>query len=112
MTIRKQPSGRFYAVLKSGRSYVTGRTFNTKRAAQAWLARERAALAGGVDPRAGRATVRTLLPVLLDERRHFGIHGRRRDPPLGPDRVGSPIDQRGDRPGDHTGVDHPHKKVA
>ena len=70
MTIRKQPSGRFYAVLKSGRSYVTGRTFDTKRAAQAWLARERAALAGGVDPRAGRATVRTLLPVWLDERKH------------------------------------------
>jgi hypothetical protein len=39
MTIRKQPSGRFYAVLKSGRSYVTGRTFNTKRAAQVWLVR-------------------------------------------------------------------------
>jgi integrase len=70
MTIRKQPSGRFYAVLKSGRSYVSGKTFDTKRAAQAWLARERAALAGGVDPRAGRATVRTLLPVWLDERKH------------------------------------------
>jgi integrase len=39
------------------------------RAAQAWLARERAALAGGVDPRAGRATVRTLLPLWLDERK-------------------------------------------
>lgn len=26
MTIRKQPSGRFYAVLKTGRSYVAGRT--------------------------------------------------------------------------------------
>ena len=70
MTIRKQPSGRFYAVLKSGRTYVSGKTFDTKRAAQAWLARERAALAGGVDPRAGRATVRTLLPVWLDERKH------------------------------------------
>jgi integrase len=70
MTIRKQPSGRFYAVLKSGRSYIAGRTLDTKRAAQAWLARERAALAGGVDPRAGRATVRTLLPVWLDERKH------------------------------------------
>ena len=70
MTIPKQPSGRFYAVLKSGRSYVSGKTFDTKRAAQAWLARERAALAGGVDPRAGRATVRTLLPVWLDERKH------------------------------------------
>jgi hypothetical protein len=36
MTIRKQPSGRFHAVLKLGRSYVAGRTFDTKRAAQAW----------------------------------------------------------------------------
>jgi hypothetical protein len=70
MTIRKQPSGRFYAVLKSGRSYIAGRTFDTKRAAQAWLVQERAALAGGVDPRAGRVTVRTLLPVWLDERKH------------------------------------------
>jgi len=70
MTIRKQPSGRFYAVLKSGRSYVAGRTFDTKRAAQAWLARERAALEGRVDPRAGRATVRILLPIWLDERKH------------------------------------------
>jgi len=29
MTIRKQPSGRFYPVLKLGRSYVAGRTFDT-----------------------------------------------------------------------------------
>lgn len=70
MTIRKEPSGRFRAVLKSGRSYVTGRTFSTRREAQAWLQRERAGLAGGVDPRAGRATVRSLLPVWLAEREH------------------------------------------
>jgi integrase len=68
--IRKQPSGRFRAVLKSGRAYVAGRTFDTRREAQAWLARERAALAGGVDPRAGKASVRSLLPVWLEERRH------------------------------------------
>lgn len=70
MTIRKEPSGKFRAVLKVGREYVAGRTFDTKREAQAWLARERAAIAGGVDPRAGRATVRSLLPVWLEERRH------------------------------------------
>jgi integrase len=57
-------------VLKVGREYVAGRTFDTKRDAQAWLMRERAALAGGVDPRAGRATVRSLLPVWLEERTH------------------------------------------
>lgn len=70
MTIRKQPSGRWFAVLKSGRAYVGGRTFATRREAQAWLARERAALSGGIDPRAGRSTVRVLLPVWLEERRH------------------------------------------
>ena len=70
LTIRKLPSGRWFAVLKSGRSYVSGRTFDTRRDAQAWLAREQAALAGGVDPRAGRSTVRALLPVWLEERKH------------------------------------------
>ncbi len=69
MTVRKLPSGKFYAVLKSGRAYVAGRAFNTRREANAWLARERAALAGGVDPRAGRASVRSLLPVWLAERK-------------------------------------------
>jgi integrase len=57
-------------VLKSGRAYVAGRTFDTKREAQAWLARERSSLAGGIDPRAGRETVRRLLPVWLEERQH------------------------------------------
>ena len=47
LTIRKLPSGRWFAVLKSGRAYVSGRTFDTRRDAQAWLAREQAALAGG-----------------------------------------------------------------
>ena len=67
MTIRRE-NGRFRAVLKSGRTQVASRTFDTKREAQAWLTRERAGLAGGVDPRAGKAQVRTLLPVWLEER--------------------------------------------
>lgn len=70
LTIRKQPSGKWYAVLKSGRTYVAGKTCAMRREAQAWLTRERASLAGGVDPRAGRPTVRVLLPIRLDERRH------------------------------------------
>jgi integrase len=37
---------------------------------QAWLTRELAALAGGIDPRAGRATVRSLFPVWLEQRKH------------------------------------------
>ena len=70
MTIRKQPSGKWFAVLKSGRAYAAGRTFDTKREAQAWLAREKWALARGIDPRAGRETVRRLLLVWLEERQH------------------------------------------
>ena len=70
MNPKKLPSGKWYAILKSGRAYVAGRAFETQREAKAWLARERAALAGGIDPRAGRPLVRTLLPVWLDERRH------------------------------------------
>jgi integrase len=69
MTVRRE-RGRFRAILKSGRTYVAGRTFDTKREAQAWLTREQASLAGGVDPRAGRPQVRSLLPVWLEERQH------------------------------------------
>src|SRR5688572_25986564 len=70
MSVKKLPSGRWFAELKSGRSYVTGKAFDSRREAQAWYGRERAVLAGGVDPRAGRATVRTLLPTWLEVRRH------------------------------------------
>ncbi len=69
MSVRKLPSGRWHARLKAGRQYVAGKTFDTKRDALAWLARERAAMAGGIDPRAGRTIVRRLLPVWLEERR-------------------------------------------
>lgn len=69
MSVRKLPSGRWHARLKSGRQYVAGKTFDTKREALAWLARERAALAGGIDPRAGRTPVRRLVPIWLEERK-------------------------------------------
>lgn len=69
MSVRKLPSGRWHARLKSGRQYVAGKTFDTRRDAQAWLARERAAIAGGIDPRAGRTVVRTLLTNWLEERK-------------------------------------------
>lgn len=69
MTVGKTPNGRWRAQLKSGRQFVASKTFDTKREADAWLARERAALAGGVDPRAGRQRVRELLPRWLDIRR-------------------------------------------
>lgn len=69
MSVRKLPSGRWHARLKSGRQYVGGKTFDTRREALAWLARERAALAGGIDPRAGRTLVGRLVPVWLEERK-------------------------------------------
>jgi hypothetical protein len=70
MTIRKLPSGRFQAIVKAGRTQVCSKSFPTRREAQAYYAREKAALDGGVDPRAGRASVRSLLPVWLEERKH------------------------------------------
>lgn len=70
MSVRKTPRGRWRGVVKSGRQQVASRTFDTRREAQAWVTRERAALAGGVDPRAGRRTVRVLVPEWLEEREH------------------------------------------
>lgn len=69
MSVVKLPSGRFRAKLKSGRVDVASKVFDTKREASGWLAREQAALAGGVDPRAGRERVRDLLPRWLEVRR-------------------------------------------
>ena len=68
VSVRKTPGGRWRGVVKSGRDQVASRTFDTRRQASAWVARERAAIAGGVDPRAGRRTVRALLPEWLQER--------------------------------------------
>lgn len=61
MTVRKTPNGRFRAQLKSGREFVTSRTFDTKREANAWLRREQAALDGGYDPRAGKERTSVVL---------------------------------------------------
>lgn len=69
MTIRKTPSGRFRAKLKSGRVDVASKVFDTRREAKAWLDREGAALSGGVDPRAGRERVRPLVDRWLQVRR-------------------------------------------
>ena len=68
MSVRKEPNGRFRAVLKSGRQYVTSKTFDTKREATEWLSRERAALVGGIDPRAGRVRTRVLVEQWLEVR--------------------------------------------
>ena len=68
MTIIKR-NGRYYAKLKSGRNFVAGRTFDTQREAKARLARERAALDGSVDPRAGRERMREAVGRWLEIRR-------------------------------------------
>ena len=74
MSVRKTAGGRWRGVVKSGRQQVGSRTFDTRREAVGWVARERAALAGGVDPRAGRRTLRVLLPEWLREREHAVSH--------------------------------------
>jgi len=70
MSVCKTPGGRWRVVVKSGRQQIASRTFDTRREATARVARERTALAGGVDPRAGRRSVRVLLPEGLAEREH------------------------------------------
>lgn len=69
MSITKMPNGRFRARLKSGRVGVASKVFDTRREAKAWLDCERAALAGGVDPRAGRERVPSLVERWLEIRR-------------------------------------------
>ena len=62
-------SGRGVAAADGGRCRTLSPNGDNSRAGGSGY-RERAALAGGVDPRAGRVTVRSLVPVWLDERRH------------------------------------------
>jgi integrase len=69
MTVQKTPGGRLRAFLKSGRANVVSKTFDSKREADAWLRRERAAIAGGYDPRAGRERVSIAVERWLDIRR-------------------------------------------
>lgn len=68
MAVQQERSGRWRARLKAGREGVASRTFDTKREAVAWLARERASLAGGVDPRAGKVLVRRAFVTWLADR--------------------------------------------
>lgn len=68
MGVGPTPSGRWRARLKHGREVVASKTFDTKREASAWLARERAALAGGIDPRAGKVLVRRAFAQWLVDR--------------------------------------------
>lgn len=67
---RKLPSGKFEGIAKDGRVRLGSRTFRLQRDAQAWAERLETAAAGGLDVRAGKATVKTLLPVWLEHRSH------------------------------------------
>lgn len=69
MNVRKMPNGRWQARLKQGRADIGTKMFDTRREAVDWLTRERAALAGGFDRRAGQVTVRKALPMWLEERK-------------------------------------------
>lgn len=68
MSVKKMPNGRWRAKLKSGRVDVGSKVFDTRREAVDWLSREKAALVGGVDPRAGRQRVRALMDQWLEVR--------------------------------------------
>jgi hypothetical protein len=57
LTVRKTPGGRWRGVVKSGREQVASNTFDTRHQATSWVIRERATLAGGVDPAAGRCAL-------------------------------------------------------
>lgn len=68
MAVSRTPSGRWKAVLKSGREYVKARNFDTKREALDWLASERVRLRGGFDARGGRQRVAVHLDAWLASR--------------------------------------------
>ncbi|WP_125773131.1 tyrosine-type recombinase/integrase [Antribacter gilvus] len=84
MTVTKTPGGRWRAQLKSGRQFIASRTFDEKREAVAWLKRERAALDGGFDPRAGKERVSVVLVRWLAVRsRTVAVKTYRADADLG-----------------------------
>lgn len=65
---RALPSGRWQGIAKQGRTRLGTKTFGLRREAIAWATRTEAAAAGGLDPRAGRAQVRVLLPEWIEHR--------------------------------------------
>lgn len=67
---RKLPSGRFQGIAKDGRVRLGTKTFDRKRDAQAWAERLEASADGGLDVKAGRERIKTLLPQWLEHRKH------------------------------------------
>lgn len=68
MAVRREAGGRWRAVVKSGRQYAAGRTFDTKSAAVAWEQRQRASLDGLTETRAGRQSMRAAAEEWLEWR--------------------------------------------
>jgi integrase len=71
MTIRKTPNDRWQAIVKSGRVQVASRTFDLRRDAEAWHASQVRALDLGefVDPKAGKASLGSVLERWIEERK-------------------------------------------
>lgn len=69
MAIERTPGGRFRAKVKSGRTTVASKTFDTKKAAVAWHDRQKTLITGGWDPRAGKSLVRKVLLAWVEHRR-------------------------------------------
>jgi len=61
-------NGKFMAVVKIGRAYGGAQTFDTRNEAQEWFNRQRAAIRGGIDPRAGKVRMSVLLKEWLELR--------------------------------------------
>ena len=70
MTVAKTTSGRWRALVKSGRQVVVTRTFDRKADAQAWHDAQKRSLVLGefIDPRAGRLTLAGVINEWLEAR--------------------------------------------
>ena len=66
--VRKLPSGRWQGIAKSGRERLGTKVYDRRVDAIAWAERVEATAAGGVDVRAGRSTVKSLLPEWVELR--------------------------------------------
>lgn len=74
MAVRREPSGKWRAVVKNRGRYVAGKSFRTRREALDWERQQKAVMAGGVDLAAGRTPVDELLDGWVTHRRATVAH--------------------------------------
>lgn len=67
---RKLPSGKFLGIAKDGRTRLGSKAFTKQRDAKAWAERLETAAAGGLDVKAGKSRLKTLIPQWLEYREH------------------------------------------